>query len=111
LGEGYRRTGAGAGPVDGGLDQSSATEMWNDGVEWGSSRDTEENGIFFGLGSRLLLQQRRYGPWIGVNQGASLYCRLRLDRQRAAEGAESSGRAESVESLGVGGEGWGFAVV
>jgi hypothetical protein len=39
LGEGYHRTGVGAAPVDGGLDQSSAAEMWNDGREWGSSRD------------------------------------------------------------------------
>jgi hypothetical protein len=51
------------------------------------------------------------GPRIGVNQGAPLYCRLRLDRQRAAEGADSSGRVESAENPGVGGEGWGFAVV
>jgi hypothetical protein len=101
LGEGYRRTGAGAAPVDGELDQSSAAEMWNDGGEWGSSRDAGENGVFSGIGSRLLLQQRRYGRRRMGNHEAPLYCRLRLDRQRAVEGTDSSGRAESAERVGV----------
>jgi hypothetical protein len=48
------------------------------------------------------------GAWIGVNKEAPLSCRLRLDRQRAADGAESSGMAESAESPGVARRGLGF---
>jgi hypothetical protein len=51
------------------------------------------------------------GTRIGVNEEAPLNGRLRLDRQRAANGAESSGMAESAEIPGVARRGWGFAVV
>jgi hypothetical protein len=51
------------------------------------------------------------GARIGVNEEAPLNCRLRLDRQRAVNGAESSGMAESAEIPGVTRRGWGFAVV
>jgi hypothetical protein len=39
------------------------------------------------------------GAQIGVNKEAPLYYRLRLDRLRAVDGAESSGRAESAERV------------
>jgi hypothetical protein len=41
------------------------------------------------------------GARIGDTGEAPLNCRLRLDRQRAARGAESSGMVESTEIPGV----------
>jgi hypothetical protein len=51
------------------------------------------------------------GARIADTEEASLNYRLRLDRQRAASGAESSGMAESAEIPGVARRGWGFEVV
>ena len=48
------------------------------------------------------------GARIGVNKEAPLYHRLRLDRLRAVDGAESSERAESTERPGVTQRGLGF---
>jgi hypothetical protein len=51
------------------------------------------------------------GARIADTEEAPLNCRLRLDRQRAASGAESSGMAESAEIPRVARWGWGFEVV
>jgi hypothetical protein len=48
------------------------------------------------------------GTRIGVDNEAPLYHRLRLGRLRAADGAESSERAESAERPGVARRGLGF---
>jgi hypothetical protein len=48
------------------------------------------------------------GTRIGVDNEAPLYHRLHLGRLRAADGAESSERAESAERPGVARRGLGF---
>jgi hypothetical protein len=71
------------------------------GGERGSRRVGRAIGVFSGLDSVSWRSGGNIGARIGDTEEAPLNCRLRLDRQRAARGAESSGMVESAEIPGV----------
>ena len=91
----------GAAPVDGG-ECGTTTEN----VEAVASAEKLGFSLVWSLISSCRREER--GARIGVDKEAPLYHRLRLGRLRAADGAESSERAESAERPGVARRGLGF---